>query len=56
MIWLITFAGCCLVGLPLLFREGWSMGELRQMAVSAEKDAENMALSGELPEPGEKRP
>ena len=31
-IWLITFAGCCLVGLPLLLREGWSMSELRRMA------------------------
>jgi len=56
MIWLVTFAGCSLVGLPLLFREGWSMGELRQMAMSAEKDAERMALSEELPQPGEKRP
>lgn len=32
VVWLIGFAGCCLVGLPLLFREGWSMGDLRRMA------------------------
>ena len=32
VIWLVTFASCSLVGLPLLFREGWSMGELRRMA------------------------
>lgn len=37
VIWLITFAGCCLVGLPLLFREGWSMGDLRKMAREEER-------------------
>jgi uncharacterized protein (TIRG00374 family) len=36
ILWLITFASCCLVGLPLLFREGWTMGELRQLAKSEE--------------------
>jgi hypothetical protein len=48
MLWLITFASCCLVGLPLLLREGWSMGELKQMAVKAEHQAEDAALSGDL--------
>jgi len=43
VVWLITFASCCLVGLPLLLREGWSMGELRQMAVAAEHEAEIIA-------------
>src|SRR6201996_2345844 len=52
IIWLITFAGCCLVGLPLLLKEGWSMGELKQMAVAAEHKAEAVALSGQLPTPG----
>src|SRR3984885_1128646 len=37
-IWLITFASSILVGIPLLLREGWSMGELKRVA-SAEKDA-----------------
>jgi glycosyltransferase 2 family protein len=37
ILWLITFAGVCLVGLPLLFVEGWSMGELRRLA-AAEKE------------------
>jgi glycosyltransferase 2 family protein len=37
--WLITFAGSCLIGLPLLIHEGWSMGELRRLA-SAETQAE----------------
>jgi hypothetical protein len=40
ILWLVTFAGCCLVGLPLLFREGWSMGELRRMATAEEQAAE----------------
>jgi hypothetical protein len=32
--WLVTFAGSCLVGLPLLIREGWSLDELRRLARS----------------------
>ena len=32
VVWLITFAASCLVGVPLLIREGWSLGELRRMA------------------------
>jgi glycosyltransferase 2 family protein len=40
LIWLITFASCSLVGLPLLLLEGWSMGELRQMASGAAREAE----------------
>lgn len=45
VIWLITFAGCCLVGLPLLFREGWSMGELRKMAREEERAGETQLLA-----------
>ena len=56
MLWLITFASCCIVGLPLLLREGWSMGELKQMAVKAEHQAEDAALSGELGNLEGKRP
>jgi uncharacterized membrane protein YbhN (UPF0104 family) len=37
--WLISFAGASLVGLPLLIREGWSMGDLRRLA-RAEAKAE----------------
>lgn len=40
LIWLITFASCSLVGLPLLLAEGWSMGELRQIASGAARSAE----------------
>ncbi len=31
VLWVITFAGCTLAGVPILFREGWSLGELRKM-------------------------
>jgi hypothetical protein len=44
MVWLITFASCSLVGVPLLFAEGWSMGELRQMAKAEEKAGEAALL------------
>jgi uncharacterized protein (TIRG00374 family) len=37
MLWLITFAGSCLVGVPLLLREGWSIGDLRRMAQAEEQ-------------------
>lgn len=40
VLWLITFAACCLAGIPLLFREGWSMGELRRMAREEERAGE----------------
>jgi len=39
VLWLITFAGVSLVGIPLLIHEGWSMGELRKLA-RAESKAE----------------
>jgi glycosyltransferase 2 family protein len=45
VLWLITFVGCCLVGLPLLFREGWSMGELRRMARAEEQAGEAELLA-----------
>lgn len=39
LLWLITFAVSSLAGIPLLIREGWSMGELRRLA-RAEREAE----------------
>jgi len=39
VLWLVTFAASSLVGIPLAIHEGWSMGELRQLA-SAESKAE----------------
>ena len=32
VMWLITFAARSLAGVPVLIREGWSLGELRRMA------------------------
>ncbi|HEY4949729.1 MAG TPA: lysylphosphatidylglycerol synthase transmembrane domain-containing protein [Candidatus Acidoferrales bacterium] len=57
VVWLLTFASCSLAGLPLLFREGWSMGDLRKMATAAEQEAESMAegivLGAHPAKPGE---
>ncbi len=39
VLWIITFAGSTLVGIPLLIHEGMSMGDLRQLA-RAEAEAE----------------
>jgi uncharacterized protein (TIRG00374 family) len=45
--WLVSFASCSLVGLPLLLREGWSMGELRRLA-RTEARAEKAQLVSDL--------
>jgi hypothetical protein len=34
-LWLVTFAGCTLAGIPLMVHEGMSLGELRQMTKGA---------------------
>ena len=49
VVWLVSFAACTLVGVPLLLREGWSLGELRHMA-EAEKAAELASAPGEIAE------
>ena len=49
VLWVITFAGCMVVGLPLLIREGMSVGELRQLArkeAAAEEVGGHIALNG----------
>jgi uncharacterized protein (TIRG00374 family) len=52
LIWLITFAGCSLAGVPLLIHEGMSLGELRRLAehekeeVQHEEDAMDAGLGG----------
>lgn len=49
LIWLITFAGVVPVGLPLLLREGWSMGELRRLAhdeAEAERGGSHVSATG----------
>ncbi len=53
LIWLITFAGCSLAGVPLLIREGMSLGELRRLAehekeeVEQEEEANEARLDGD---------
>jgi uncharacterized protein (TIRG00374 family) len=49
VLWLISFAMCTVVGVPLLVREGWSLGELRQMAKS-EEAAELQDARGDIAE------
>jgi hypothetical protein len=44
-LWLVSFAVCSLAGVPLLIREGWSLGELRRMA-EQEKEVANEAVAG----------
>ena len=48
VLWLITFAAVSVVGVPLLIREGWSMGELRRLA-RAEAEAEQVGTH--VPDP-----
>jgi len=38
--WIVSFASCALAGIPLLLKEGWSMGDLKRMAAAEEKAAE----------------
>jgi hypothetical protein len=49
--WLITFAGSTLVGVPLMIREGWSMGELRQLARAEAEAEESGTHLAETPSP-----
>jgi glycosyltransferase 2 family protein len=46
LIWLITFAGCALVGVPLLIHEGLSLGELKRMAEEEKKSELEEAAVG----------
>jgi glycosyltransferase 2 family protein len=41
VIWLITFAAVSLVGVPLLVHQGWSLGQLREMAKQEEAVADS---------------
>jgi glycosyltransferase 2 family protein len=48
VLWIITFAGCTLGGIPLLIHEGMSVGELRQLA-RAEAEAEESGKHVSVP-------
>src|SRR6266404_65367 len=43
ILWLVTFASCSFAGVPLLLREGWSLGELKRM-----REHEGEQLEAEL--------
>jgi len=45
ILWLVTFAACSFAGVPLLFREGWSLGELKRM-----RQQENAEIDAEIAE------
>ena len=44
-LWLITFTGCAIAGIPLLLREGMSFGELRRIAAGTARDAAGAAAA-----------
>jgi uncharacterized protein (TIRG00374 family) len=43
-IWLVSFASCCFAGIPLLFREGLSMSDLRSITREKERESEAALL------------
>jgi hypothetical protein len=48
VLWLVTFAGCAIVGVPLLVREGVSLGQLREMAEQEKEELREIAAHGTL--------
>ena len=48
VLWIITFAGSTLIGIPLLIHEGMSVGELRKLA-RAEAEAEEVGTHIAVP-------
>ena len=46
ILWLITFGACSLAGVPLLFREGWSLGDLKRL-----RQQENAEIDSEIADP-----
>ena len=42
VLWVITFASCSLAGVPLLFKEGFSLGELRRMRQQEEAEIDEI--------------
>jgi len=46
VLWLVTFAGCAFVGIPLLVREGVSLGQLRELAEQEKEELAEIAAHG----------
>ena len=45
VLWLVTFAGCAVAGIPLLVREGVSLGQLREMAEQEKAELQEIAAA-----------
>jgi glycosyltransferase 2 family protein len=58
VLWVVTFAACSIAGVPLLFREGLSLGELRRMRQQedAEIDAEILEHPSSMSTPSSSSP
>lgn len=46
VLWLVTFAGCGVAGIPLLIREGVSLGQLRELAEHEKEKLAEIAAHG----------
>jgi uncharacterized protein (TIRG00374 family) len=46
VLWLVTFAGCAFAGIPLLIREGVSLGQLRELAEHEKEELNDIAAHG----------
>jgi hypothetical protein len=46
IVWLVTFAACSLAGVPLLIREGLSLGKLRQLAKQEKEELAEISEAG----------
>ena len=46
LLWLVAFVACSLVGIPVLIREGVSLGQLRELAVHEKEELEEIAAHG----------
>lgn len=44
VLWLVSFAGCALVGVPLLFKEGFSLRELKRMREEEDQEIDREML------------
>ena len=58
VLWLVSFAGCAIAGIPLLIREGVSLGQLREIAEHEKEELKEIAVHGtavhETIQPGDK--
>jgi len=48
VLWLVTFASCSFAGVPLLIHQGFSFGQLREMAEHEKEELEEEAARGKV--------